>query len=133
MNVVPKRVIFLILSCSAGIFLDIAKNAGWKTYGVELNEKEASYASAKGHTIYNKFLSEVSFEMPLEAICLWDVFEHLKDGEAYLKEMRTLLTNTGVVFLQIPSADSLAAKMLPRKMQYVRWYRTRQPLFLQID
>ncbi len=113
-RVVPKGHI-LDIGCSAGIFLDIAKNAGWKTYGVELNEKEASYASAKGHTIYNKFLSEVSFEMPLEAICLWDVFEHLKDGEAYLKEMRALLSNTGVVFLQIPSADSLAAKMLQEK------------------
>lgn len=105
----------LDIGCSAGIFLDLAKKAGWKTFGVELNEKEASYAAAKGHTIYNKFLSEVTFEAPLDAICLWDVFEHLKDGEAYLNEMKTLLTKNGVVFLQIPSADSLAAKMLREK------------------
>jgi len=113
-RVVPKGNI-LDIGCSAGIFLDLAKNAGWKTFGVELNEKEASYAAAKGHTIYNKFLSEVTFKAPLDAICLWDVFEHLKDGEAYLHEMKALLPQNGVVFLQIPSADSLAAKMLREK------------------
>ncbi len=105
----------LDIGCSAGIFLDIAKQHSWATYGVELNEKEASYAQAKGHTVYNKFLNEVSFHAPLEAICLWDVFEHLKDGEAYLKEMNPLLSEQGVVFLQIPSADSLAAKILQEK------------------
>lgn len=113
-KVVPKGNI-LDIGCSAGIFLDLAKKAGWNTLGVELNEQEASYATAKGHTIYNKFLSEVTFDSPLEAICLWDVFEHLKDGEAYLNEMKSLLTPSGVVFLQIPSADSLAAKILQEK------------------
>ena len=113
-RVAPKGNI-LDIGCSAGIFLDLAKEAGWKTYGVELNEREASYATAKGHTIYNKFLNEVTFESPLEAICLWDVFEHLKDGEVYLNDMKALLAKSGVVFLQIPSADSLAAKMLREK------------------
>ena len=105
----------LDMGCSAGIFLDLAKKAGWETFGVELNEREASYASAKGHTVFNQFLSEVTFEKPLDAICLWDVFEHLKDGETYLDDMKPLLTNNGVVFLQIPSADALAAKILQEK------------------
>lgn len=105
----------LDIGCSAGTFLDLAKKANWSTFGVELNEQEASYASAKGHSIYNKFLHEVTFDEKMDAICLWDVFEHLKDGEAYLNEMKPLLSENGVIFIQIPSADSLAAKILQEK------------------
>ncbi|MDD5400646.1 MAG: class I SAM-dependent methyltransferase [Sulfurimonas sp.] len=105
----------LDIGCSAGGFLDIAKKNDFKTFGVELNEKEAAYAKSKGHTIYNNLLSNIKLDVKMDAITLWDVFEHLKDGEIYLNEMRPLLSENGVIFLQIPSADSLAAKMLQEK------------------
>ena len=105
----------LDIGCSAGGFLDIAKKNEWQTFGVELNEKEAAYGVSKGHKIYNDLLSNVKLDTKMDAITLWDVFEHLKDGEAYLNEMKPLLSDNGVIFLQIPSADSLAAKMLQEK------------------
>jgi 2-polyprenyl-3-methyl-5-hydroxy-6-metoxy-1,4-benzoquinol methylase len=115
-TIVSERNI-LDIGCSAGGFLDIALSCGWKTYGIELNEKEADYALQKGHTIHNKLLHEVKFEQKMDAVSLWDVFEHLKDGYAYLIQIKELLTDNGVIFLQIPSADSLAAKMLQEKCQ----------------
>jgi len=105
----------LDIGCSAGGFLDCAKEASWKTFGVELNEKEAEYATKKGHTVYNQLLEEITLSEPIHAVSLWDVFEHLKDGRAYLNMIKDLLTPEGVIFLQIPSADSLAAKMLQEK------------------
>ncbi|MCX6074648.1 MAG: class I SAM-dependent methyltransferase [Campylobacterales bacterium] len=107
----------LDIGCSAGNFLDIALSSGWKTFGVELNEKEAAYAAKKGHTIYNQLLDSVTFTEKMDAVSLWDVFEHLKDGRSYLEQIKALLSDTGVIFLQIPSADSLAAKMLREKCQ----------------
>lgn len=107
----------LDIGCSAGNFLDIALDSGWKTYGVELNEKEASYAAQKGHRIYNQLLESVIFDEAFDAVALWDVFEHLKDGHSYLSQIKALLSENGVIFLQIPSADSLAAKMLQEKCQ----------------
>lgn len=114
--VAPKGNI-LDIGCSSGNFLDIALSCGWKTYGVELNEKEAHYATQKGHTVYNKLLEDVVFDEKINAVSLWDVFEHLKDGRAYLTQIKELLSSSGVIFLQIPSADSLAAKMLQEKCQ----------------
>ncbi len=105
----------LDIGCSAGNFLDIALTSGWSTYGVELNEKEAAYASEKGHRVYNRLLESVTFPEPMDAVTLWDVFEHLKDGYHYLQQIKNLLSPNGVIFLQIPSADSLAAKMLQEK------------------
>jgi len=107
----------LDIGCSSGNFLDCAVKSNWKTFGVELNEKEAAYATQKGHTIYNQLLENVHFNEKLNAVSLWDVFEHLKDGRAYLEQIKTLIVDTGVIFLQIPSADSLASKMLREKCQ----------------
>ncbi|MDD5211667.1 MAG: class I SAM-dependent methyltransferase [Sulfuricurvum sp.] len=107
----------LDIGCSSGNFLDIALASKWKTYGVELNEKEASYATQKGHTVHNTLLEDVTFDDKMDAVSLWDVFEHLKDGHAYLCQIKELLSENGVIFLQIPSADSLAAKMLQEKCQ----------------
>jgi len=105
----------LDIGCSSGLFLDVAKKSAWETYGVELNKKEAQYASNKGHKVHNKLLEEIDVFEPLKAITLWDVFEHLKDGRKYLNLLREILRSDGVLFLQIPSADSLAAKILHEK------------------
>lgn len=120
LNAVTRHVVggnILDIGCSAGNFLDIALAAGWKTFGVELNEKESAYAAEKGHIVYNRLLETISFDVSLDAVSLWDVFEHLKDGRAYLMQIKNLLSEEGVIFLQIPSADSLAAKMLQDKCQ----------------
>ena len=102
----------LDVGCSAGLFLDVAKRSSWNTYGVELNEKEAKHTKDKGHTVFNEMVEAIDFKMKFNAITLWDVFEHLKDGVFYLKHLASLLSEGGVLFLQIPSADSLAARML---------------------
>ncbi|MFY9143273.1 class I SAM-dependent methyltransferase [Sulfuricurvum sp.] len=107
----------LDIGCSSGNFLDCAVQSNWKTFGVELNEKESAYAVQKGHTVYNQLLESVNFTEKMDAVSLWDVFEHLKDGRSYLEQIKALLSDTGVIFLQIPSADSLAAKMLREKCQ----------------
>lgn len=105
----------LDIGCSSGIFLDTAKKRKWATSGIELNRKEFELASKKGHSAYNELLENISFEEKFNAISMWDVFEHIRDGEDYLIQMKNLLTEDGVIFLQIPSSDSLAAKILQEK------------------
>lgn len=112
---IKNRSAILDIGCSSGVFLDLALKRGWKTNGVELNEKEAEYASKKQHTIHNKLLQDVVFDVKFDAITMWDVFEHIKDGAYYLNYMKNLLSDGGVIFLQVPSSDSLAAKMLREK------------------
>ncbi len=105
----------LDVGCSSGVFLDVAKSNNLDTYGVELNKTEYLYAQKKGHTVYNDLLQNVSFNEKFDAITMWDVFEHLKDGEFYLNIMKNLISENGVIFLQVPSSDSLAAKILQEK------------------
>jgi SAM-dependent methyltransferase len=105
----------LDLGCSSGFFLNLAKKRKWKTHGVELNTREFTMAKKKGHHVYNELLETIKFPVKFDAITLWDVFEHIKDGEFYLNMMKGLLLKNGVIFLQIPSSDALAAKILQEK------------------
>lgn len=105
----------LDVGCSSGVFLDIAKNNDFSTFGVELNKSEYKFAQKKGHTVYNDLLENITFDNKFDVITMWDVFEHLKDGKFYLNLMKILLRENGLIFLQIPSSDSLAAKILQDK------------------
>lgn len=102
----------LDVGCSTGSFLDIAKQAGWLCHGLELNQTEAKIAKGKGHAVQENLLSKAEFSEKFDAITLWDVFEHIKDGYSFLKEARKSLRPSGLVFVQSPSRDALAARIL---------------------
>lgn len=102
----------LDVGCSAGAFLDVAKRAGWRTIGVELNAAEAELCHRRGHKVHACAIDELSLTEKVNAITLWDVFEHIKDGGRCLSQLDGHLAEGGVIFLQIPSADSMAARIL---------------------
>ena len=105
----------LDVGCSAGMFLDLAKKSRWKTYGLELNSREARIASKNGHNVQQKILEDSNFNVKFDAITFWDSFEHIKNGLQCLNDCKKILKNGGIVFLQCPSRDSLALKILQEK------------------
>lgn len=106
----------LDIGCSSGFFLDIAANK-FSPHGIELNKAEVAIARAKGHPVWDQPIDMVDFEGndKFDVISLWDVFEHIKDGKSYLQKLKGKLKSDGVIFLQIPSADSLAARIMRDK------------------
>ena len=118
----------LDIGCSSGVFLDVAKQRGWSTTGLELNLQEAELAKAKGHRVLTELLQQAPLKADFNAITMWDVFEHIKDGASYLKMMKRLLKPGGIIFMQIPSSASLAARVLQEKcnmfdgMEHVNLY-----------
>ena len=102
----------LDIGCSSGLFLDLAKTKGFKTYGVELNQAECLLAKDRGHVVHNNLLENINFDSRFSAVTLWDVFEHMIDGEFYLNQIKRVLLDDGIIFMQIPSSDALAAKIL---------------------
>ncbi len=105
----------LDIGCSTGYFFDLAEGDGWKTWGVELNKAEICAALKKGYQVFNEHLEKVHFSEKFNAISLWDVFEHIKDGNKYLRLMKNLLAPIGVLFLQVPNFQSLASRALQEK------------------
>jgi len=102
----------LDVGCSSGSFLNIAREQGWKTFGLELNSAEIKAAIGAGHRVLQTTIDQAVFDERFEAITLWDVFEHIKDGFSFLGATRRLLAPGGVVFIQSPSRDALAARIM---------------------
>lgn len=100
------------IGCSSGFFLDLAREAGWQTTGLELNRKEAELAEQRGHKVYTVPVEEAKFAEKFNAVTLWDVFEHIKTGSNYLETLKKLLVPGGLIFMQIPNSDALAARIL---------------------
>lgn len=126
----PGAKTILDIGCSSGVFLDIARDEGLETYGIELNNKEMEIARRKGHRVYNEQLEHIDFPVKFDVITLWDVFEHIKNGGVYLAMIKQMLAPNGVLFMQIPSSDALAAKILQEKcnmfdgLEHVNLYGT---------
>ncbi len=96
----------LDVGCGAGSFLDLARTARLKTFGLELNPTAAGKARAKGHNIFDKLLPDV----PADAcpggfglITLFQVLEHVPDPVGILKQASARLKPGGYVSIAVPS------------------------------
>lgn len=103
------------IGCSHGFFLDVAKEQGWKTFGIELGVLEGELCQKKGHVLYNQLLETLDVGKKFDVITLWDVFEHMPDGQKQIEYMISHLADDGIIFLQIPNAGSIAARILREK------------------
>jgi len=89
---------------------------GWKVYGVELNEKAASFAKREQRlNVVNGDFLEVDFpEGFFDVVTLWNVLEHLIDPSAVLKKINSLLKKNGILIYAIPNIDSLESTVFHR-------------------
>jgi AAA+ ATPase superfamily predicted ATPase len=108
--------ILLDIGCSSGFFLDISADR-FTTHGIELNKIEVEIASSKGHKVWDQPIDLINFECinKFDVITLWDVFEHIKDEKTYLCNLKDKIRKDSLIFLQIPSSASLAARIMQEK------------------
>tara|TARA_B100000768_G_scaffold172847_1_gene181490 strand:- start:564 stop:1544 length:981 start_codon:yes stop_codon:yes gene_type:complete len=112
-HIFKRKGSILDVGCSSGFFLDIAKEKKWQTFGIELNKKESKIAKKK-HSVFEHNL-ELLKNKKFDVITMWDVIEHIKDGNKCLQEMKKKLNKNGLVFFQTPNINSLAARVMQSK------------------
>lgn len=89
-----------------GAFLDHAKTAGLRTFGVELNERAAKISAGKGHTIIQKQLEAISpaeLDGGVDALTLFQVVEHVPDPRAFLTAAARLVRPGGLLIVSVPN------------------------------
>src|SRR5262249_25927477 len=91
----------LAAGCAKGVFLDLARSAGWDVSGVELSEGHAEYARThfRVKVWTGDFLSAPLEPGSFDAITMWDFLEHVLDPPAVLARARTLLAPGGVLLI----------------------------------
>jgi len=102
----------LDIGCSGGYFLSVARERGYKVHGVEPNRLESAYAEEQGIDILGATVDDLPDGTAFEIITLWDVLEHIRNPVEYLKQIKSYLIPGGLVFVQVPTCDSLAARIM---------------------
>ncbi len=115
-----KREKILDVGCFAGFFLELAKERGWKTFGIEPSTWASTIAKKKGAEILGIDIETTKLPSNFfDAVTLWDVIEHLAHPNNVIKILHRSLKKGGVVALATPNIDSLLAKILGSRYPFL--------------
>lgn len=99
-----------------GLFAHLAKNAGFKVTGIEMDSRCCSYLreSVGIDVIESSDVHEVlvGLEKKYKVIVLWQVIEHLKEPWLILEKAAELLEEDGVIILDTPNPESFQFSLL---------------------
>lgn len=100
-----KKGRILDYGCGTGYFLETMKSDGWKTYGIEPNDKARAIATQKVKvkgSIEELDLKNKKFDI----ITLWHVLEHIHDLNSTIKSLKTILKEKGKIIIAVPNIES---------------------------
>jgi len=121
----PKNGKILDVGCSSGVFLNMAKNHGWETTGIDISKDFVNYARKNFELdIRLGYLEDFSFkENSFDVVTLWDLIEHLREPVKLLNEVYRILRSEGILLIVTPDQDSLIKKAtdLSYKLSFRKW------------
>lgn len=101
----------LDIGCGLGELLSIFQKNDWDCTGLEFNKFAANYARQTFHlNVIDKSIYEFDAYDKQDLIMLWGVLEHLYDPVKILNKVHELLSNDGILVLEVPSADSVLVR-----------------------
>ena len=110
----------LDVGCHTGIFLDVARRAGWATTGVEPSRWSAERARARGLQVFDGTLADAGLaESSFDVITMWDVIEHLAEPVEELKRAHRLLRPGGLLAVSTMNVETWFPRLLGRRWP---WY-----------
>lgn len=117
---ISRKVRLLDIGAATGNFIDLAKDRGWRAKGVEISDFAASCARENGLDVITGTLDDIAHEREtFDAVCMWDVVEHLSDPLKSFKQVHELLKKDGVVAINTPDNSSVLAKILGKKWHLI--------------
>jgi 2-polyprenyl-3-methyl-5-hydroxy-6-metoxy-1,4-benzoquinol methylase len=100
----------LDIGAGTGAFVQYMNTHGWKSVGIEPDEKARERALAHHDT---QLLPAAAFEgfepESFDAISLWHVLEHVHDLYPYMERIKTILKPKASVFIAVPNFTSYDA------------------------
>jgi 2-polyprenyl-3-methyl-5-hydroxy-6-metoxy-1,4-benzoquinol methylase len=95
----------LDIGCSMGGFLAALAEGGARTVGVEPSPHDAAVARERyGVDVRPGFFEDVDFGGErFDLVSMRFVFEHVREPRAFLRHARSLLTDGGLVFIDVPN------------------------------
>jgi len=108
----PARGTLLDVGCSAGWFMGVAQDAGWKVVGFDVATASVAHARSRGFdarlaTLDQHDLPPASFDV----ITMFDSIEHMPSPMSALRAAHELLRDDGIVMITTPNVDGLLPRL----------------------
>lgn len=101
-----------------GLFLQIARDSGWRVSGVEFNNKAVEHLRSIGLEIFDKPLeSNIYKKNSIDVVAIWEVLEHINGPNIFLNEISSILRKNGLLFICVPNINSLVTRILHERSQ----------------
>jgi SAM-dependent methyltransferase len=106
----------LDVGCGDGLFLRVARDAGWRVEGIEFSPEGARRASERlGRPVAVGDLSAARIlRGPFHVVTLWHVLEHVETPAALLAAARARLLPGGLLAVAVPNLDNLPMRLAYR-------------------
>jgi 2-polyprenyl-3-methyl-5-hydroxy-6-metoxy-1,4-benzoquinol methylase len=107
----PKKGQLLDVGCGTGMFLNVARENGWKVSGIEPDVGARTIAEENNHIkikqeVLNSFENET-----FEIITLWHVLEHVHEINATIDWLKERLSKDGSLLIAVPNHESKDAEI----------------------
>lgn len=101
----------LDIGCGTGDFLSKLESSQFNKVGLEINPEGAEICRSKGIKVLNEDLQNLkNIETKYDAITLWHVLEHLPEPNGAIKKIHGLLSNNGILMMEVPNTKSMGYK-----------------------
>ena len=103
-----------------GVFLSVAAEVGWQTFGLEPMVMPAIYSRARfGTRVVTDTLRDDTFPSDtFDVVTAFQVFEHLVEPERELKKIWRILKPNGLLVIEVPNIESWMVKLLKERHRH---------------
>ncbi len=99
------------IGCATGFFMDLARQRGWQTEGIDISQYAIQKAKEKGLVASTAILENYQTDKKFDVVVAQDVIEHVKDPIDMIIRSKNLLNENGLLLITTPDAGSLWAKV----------------------
>lgn len=116
----------LDVGCASGAFLDVMRELGWDTYGVEFNPAAAEIARERGHQVAVGS-ADVDHHPAgtFDVVYMWHALEHTYAPSRTLAMCHRMLKPGGTLMLAVPNVNAIQ-----RRIWGTSWAATEVPRHL---
>lgn len=110
------------VGCATGRFLNILKNKGWDTRGIELDIDMYNSLLEKGYNVKTIHIEDWNSGERYELITLFDVIEHIPHLHQCFEKLNCMLSEKGSIVMVTPNISSFQKKIFGKKwFQFKPW------------
>lgn len=116
----PERGRLYEVGCAYGFFLDEARSQWTTVAGIDISEDAVRHArDVVGVDAVAGDYAQVTFDEPLDTVCMWDTVEHLAHPDVYIRKAAEDLRPGGILALTTGDMDSLNARLRGKRWRMI--------------